>query len=65
MYTHMCVRTPGFNNAHLCGIHLVEHYYRGAVVVEHQPPEVGHCIGQWVLGYDEGCWLFMALEKNQ
>lgn len=60
----VCMRTQRVNNTHLCCIHLVEHDYRGAVVVEDQPPEVGGRVGQRVLGYDEGCWLFMALEKK-
>jgi ABC-type histidine transport system ATPase subunit len=55
------MRTQRVNNTHLRCIHLVEHDYRGAVVVEDQPPEVGGRVGQRVLGYDEGCWLFMAL----
>lgn len=46
---------------YLCCIHLIEHYNGGAVVVEHQPPEVTHGVWQWMLSNNEGRWLFVAL----
>lgn len=47
---------------YLCCVHLVEHHDRGAVVVEHKPPEVAHGVWQRMLGNDEGRWLLVALE---
>lgn len=43
-------------------VHFIEHYDGGAVVVEHQPPEVAHGVWQRMLGNDEGRWLLVALE---
>lgn len=49
---------------HLCRVDVVEHDDGGAVVVEHQAPEVLDRVGQRMLGYDEGRRLLVALQHN-
>lgn len=53
----VCVR-------HLCRVNVVEHDNGGAVVVEHQAPEVLDCVGQRMLGNDEGRRLLVALQHD-
>ncbi len=47
--------------SHLCGIDVVQHHYRRAVIVQRQPPEVFDGVGQRMLGNDERRRLLVAL----
>lgn len=51
-------------HAELCSVHFIQHDDGGAVVIKHEPPEVGHGVGQRVLRHDEGRWLFVAVHQR-
>ena len=50
---------------YLGGVYVVQHDDGRAVVVQDQPPEVLHRVGERVLGHDEGGRLLVALEERQ
>lgn len=50
---------------YLCWVHVVEHHYGCAVVVQHQPPKVLHCVWQRVLGHYERRRLLVTLEEQK
>lgn len=47
---HGCSNTPehlglGQASSYLGSVQLIQHHHRGAVIIEHQPPEVRHGVG--------------------
>lgn len=54
---------PGRAFSYLGSVQLIQHHHRGAVIVEHQPPEVCHGVGERVLRDHEGCRLLVALKR--
>lgn len=45
-------------------VDVVQHHDGGAVVVQNQPPEVLHRVGERVLGHDERGRLLVALQER-
>lgn len=61
----MCVCARVSGRVYLGWVYIVEHYYGGAVIVQHQSPEVLHCVWQWVLGHYECRRLLVTLEERE
>lgn len=51
--------------SHLSQVNLVQHDDGSAAVVIYQSPEVFDCVGQWMLGHNEGSRLPVALHNTQ
>lgn len=58
VYAHVSDRV------YLCWVDVVEHHDGCAVVVQHQSPEILHCVWQRVLGHYECRRLLVALEDE-
>lgn len=58
----VCAHVSG--RVYLGGIHVVEHHYGSAVVVQHQSPEVLYRVWQRVLGHYECGRLLVTLTKG-
>lgn len=54
---------PGQAFSYLGSVQLIQHHHRGAVIIEHQPPEVCHGVGERVLRDHEGGRLLVALKR--
>ena len=54
---------PGWAFSYLGSIQLIQHHHGGAVIIEHQPPEVCHGVGERVLCDHEGGRLLVALKR--
>lgn len=50
--------------SHLGRIHIIQHNYRRAVIIQDQPPEVFHCVWQRMLGDYKSRGLFIALQTQ-
>lgn len=59
------VRALESGPAYLSWVHIIEHYYGCAVVIQHQPPEVLYCIWERVLGHNECRGLLVTLEESR